>query len=312
LGGCQKEVFKFATLAILGCVSILNIFSKEHSATIYAMQEPKGGFINLAIILERSTVPKNSSNKWGRFQEVDRSDDGSSIVWASEGVGGSGKSHFLLTAPEPIAVHLFDPGGLKGLVNNELFKTKEIRVIQYSFNPGKLSVDDRPKAAQDALEEFLENQGVALKNARTIGFDKEDHVWEMLRYARLEAVSDRPANYYELNLEYRGWFHDAEIAGVNLGVIRGMKEKWGKTGSNREGKATYGSLGELEPRGQREVPELVQIVLRHRWDNEAKEFMVKVHEKCRIGPAKELIGEEFSGLDFPTLASLVYPEGDWQ
>ena len=244
---------------------------------------------------------------WGRFEEVDRSDS-YAIIWASEGTGGSGKTHFLLSAPEPIAVHLFEPGGLRGLVKNDLFKKKDIRVIQYNFNPGKLSEDDRPKAAQDALDEFLENQAVALKNARTIGWDKEDHVWEMLRYARLEAVSDRPANYYELNLEYRGWFHDAEMAGVNLGVIRGMKEKWGKTGTNREGKTQFGSLGELEPRGQKEVPELVQVVLRHRWDAEQKDFMVKIHEKCRVGPAKDLIGEEYSGLDFPMLGELLYPE----
>lgn len=255
-------------------------------------------------------LKKKANNDWGRFEEVDRSDDNGAIIWASEGVGGSGKSHFLLTAPEPIAVHLFDPGGLKGLVKNELFKTKDIRVINYSFNPGALSEDDRPKAAKDALDEFLENQALALRKARTIGWDKEDHVWEMLRYARLEAVSDRPSNYYELNLEYRSWFHDAEMAGVNLGVIRGMKEKWGKTGSNREGKATFGSLGELEPRGQKEVPELVQVVLRHRWDSEEKEFMVKIHEKCRIGEAKDLLGEEYPGLDFPTLAEMIYPDTD--
>jgi hypothetical protein len=249
---------------------------------------------------------KRREPDWGRFEEADRS-LGKNILWASEGGGGSGKSHFGLTAPEPIAVHLFDPAGLKGLTRNPLFRKKEIRVIQYNFNPGKLSVDDRPKAAQEALEEFLENQEVALANARTVLFDKEDHVWEMLRYARLEAVSDRPSNYYELNLEYRGWFHDAEMAGVNLGVIRGMKEKWGKTGSNREGKATFGSLGELEPRGQREVPELVQVVLRHWWDNDAKEFMTRIHEKCRLGPnAKDLIGQEFAGLDYDTLSEIIF------
>lgn len=260
-------------------------------------------------------VNKKRDKEWGRFEPVDRSEN-YSVIWASEGVGGSGKTHFLLTAPEPIAIHLFDPGGLRGLVKNELFKKKDIRVIQYNFNPGKLSIEDRPKAAQDTLAEFLENQAVALKNARTIGWDKEDHVWETLRYAKLEAVSDRPASYYELNLEYRGWFHDAEMAGVNLGVIRGMKEKWGKTGSNREGKATFGALGEMEPRGQREVPELVQVVLRHRWDEESRQFMVKIHEKCRVGPAPELIGQEWSGLDFPMLGTLLYPETDgtdvWQ
>jgi hypothetical protein len=98
------------------------------------------------------------------------------------------------------------------------------------------------------------------------------------------------------------------MAGVNFGVIRGMKEKWGKTGSNREGKATFGSLGELEPRGQREVPELVQVVLRHRWDAEVGDFVATIHEKCRVGDAKNLIGTEHCGLTFRELGEAIYPE----
>lgn len=254
---------------------------------------------------------KNKREKdWGRFEDVDRSDDNTGIIWAGEGTGGSGKTHFGLTGPAPVAVHLFDPGGLKGLVKQEIFKKKEIKVIQYDFNPGKLDEDDRPEAAKEALAQFLEDYAISLKNARTIIWDKEDHVWEMIRYADLGGTSDRPSSYYELNLRYRGFFHDAEMAGVNLGVIRGMKEKWGKTGSNREGKATFGSLGELEARGQKEVPELVQIVLRHRWDDEDREFKIKIHEKCRIGDAPSLIGQEYGGLDFPTLAEMIYPDTD--
>jgi hypothetical protein len=244
---------------------------------------------------------------WGAWEDVDRSES-YSIIWDSEGVGGSGKTHFGLTAPEPIAVHLFDPGGLTGLTRNPLFKKKDIRVLKYNVALGKLDEEDRAKAAEDAIAEFKENQDIALKNARTILWDKEDHVWEMLRWARLGGTSDKPSSYYELNLEYRGFFHDAEMAGVNLGVIRGMKEKWGKTGSNKEGKATFGSLGELEPRGQREVPELVQVVLRHRWDADVKDFVTSVHEKCRVGDAKNLLGTEHMSLTFRELGELLYPE----
>jgi len=244
---------------------------------------------------------------WGAWTDVDRSEN-YAMTAASEGVGGSGKTHFGLTMPDPICVHLFDPGGLAGLVKNPLFKKKDIKVIQYRFNPGKLDEDDRPKAAKDALDEFQENQTTALKHARSIIWDKEDHVWEMLRYAKLEAVSDRPSNYYELNLEYRGWIHDIEMAGINFCAIRGMKEKWGKTGSNKDGKSTFGSLGELEPRGQKEIPELVQIVLRHRWDAEVKDFVVTIHEKCRVGDAKTLLGTEHCGLTWRELGELAYPE----
>lgn len=244
---------------------------------------------------------------WGNWEDVDRSDN-YSLITANEGPAGSGKSHFVLTGKEPIAMHMFDPDGLAGLKKNPLFKKKDIKVLNYNLNLAKYDEDDRQKASEEALEQFIENQGTALKNARTIGLDKEDHVWELLRYARLGGTSDRPNLYYELNLEYRGFFHDAAMAGVNFCVIRGMKEKWGKTGSNREGKATYGSLGELEPRGQKEVPELVQVVLRHRWDAEVGDFITAIHEKCRVGDAKALIGKEFVGLTFKELGEAIYPE----
>lgn len=246
--------------------------------------------------------------EWGEFEEIDRSDH-YHIITANEGTGGCGKSHFALTGPEPIAVHLLDPGGLAGLSKNKLFRKKDIHVLNYNVDLSKYDEDDRQGAAEEAIERFKEQQKIALKNARTIVWDKEDHIWELLRYARLGGTSDRPNLYQELNLEYRGFFHDAEMAGVNMCVIRGMKEKWGKTGSNREGKATYGSLGELEPRGQKEVPELVQIVLRHRWDNEMREFITTIHDKCRVGDdPKKLIGREFSNLTMRRLGELVYPE----
>jgi hypothetical protein len=251
-------------------------------------------------------------SEFGRFERAEQSSN-LNILWASQGPGGSGKTHFLLTAPEPIGVMLFDPAGLKGLMANELFKEKDVYLIDYSkiVNPGKIKHEDRGKAAADTLAKFEEDWAVALTKFRTIGWDKEEHVWEMLRYANLEDYTDKPANYYELNMKYRGWFTEAEAAGVNFGAIRGMKEKWGKTGVNRNtGQPTYGSLGEYEPRGMKEVPELVQINLDHRWDNEQRAFITTVLDKCRLGNALEMLGTEHANLDFMTLATLLYPEVD--
>jgi hypothetical protein len=107
-------------------------------------------------------------------------------------------------------------------------------------------------------------------------------------------------------LQYRSWFQMAADAGVNLGVIRGMKEKWGKTGVNRQtGQPTYGSLGEEVPRGMKEVPELVQVTLKHFWTEE-EGFAVQIGEKCRLN--SDLIGKRFADLDFLELAMKLYPE----
>lgn len=252
-----------------------------------------------------------SEPTWGRFQQASR-DDRYRMLWSSQGPGGAGKTHFGLTAPDPIAVQLFDPAGLEGLTRQSLFRDKDIRVIEYKFNPVAIPKEDRPKVAEDTLGEFLEDFTTGIKLGRTILWDKEDYVWELMRYASFDAFTDKPANYYELNLQYRNLFQLAADNGVNFGVIRGMKEKWGKTGTNRQtGAATYGGLGIDVPRGMKEVPELVQVNLAHEWV-EGDGFKIKILEKCRLNG--DLVGQEFGSLTFTDLALALYPESapeDW-
>ncbi len=259
-----------------------------------------------------------SNVDYGRFT-VAKDAEQRNIIWASQGPGGSGKTHFLLTAPDPIAIFLFDPAGLKGIVSKKEFRKKDVRVIDYSkkLNLGQYRKDEkkdhaeRAAAALDVLNEFREDWHTALKFARTVGWDKEDHVWEMLRYACNEDYSAEPKSYYELNMEYRGWFTDAENAGVNMGVMRGVKEEWGVVGTKRDGRPSYGGLGTYGPRGQKEVTELVQVNLAHSWVNaehdEPGYFSTKILDKCRLGNAIELIGTEHRNLDFLTLATELYP-----
>jgi hypothetical protein len=103
----------------------------------------------------------------------------------------------------------------------------------------------------------------------------------------------------------------AERAGVNLGLLRDLKDVWGVTGvSQATGKKQMGFTGEVKPAGQKFVMGLVQLNLQHGWDEESREFIVKVMNKCRLGNAKELMGKEFPGLDFPELAMTLYPESE--
>lgn len=264
-------------------------------------------------ILKETHLAKAPTKDFGRFEPA-QEQPARNIVWASEGAGGSGKTHFGLTAPEPIGVMLFDPAGLKGLMSNKQFRKKDIRVIDYTktYNIAKLKdASDRAVAAQETWARFEEDWTIALKSFRTILGDKEDHIWEMLRYANNENFQAEPKSYYELNMIYKGLFAEAETAGVNFGVMRGMKEKWGKTGVNRNtGKPTYGGLGEMVPRGQKEVTELVQVNLSHRWDDEKRAFITTILDKCRLGNAVKLIGTEHDNMDFGTLVTMLYPEAD--
>ncbi len=257
-------------------------------------------------------------NDWGEFGvATDMLAERYNILGSSQGIGGAGKTHFWLTAPEPIAYFLLDPGGLKGMLGKDAFAGKDIRLIDYSgqLDWGRQERKERVKRAEEVVSRFDEAWDVAIRMARTIIIDKEDKLWETKRYAHDEVDSPTPKNFYELNIDYAAMIAQAENAGVNLGLIRGMKEKWGKTGvrldrQTGQMKETQGFTGEWVPRGQKEVTELVQINLEHRWDDEEREFKVRILEKCRLGNAKALLGQEFADLDFLTLATLLYPDTD--
>lgn len=252
----------------------------------------------------------------GRFQSAqDANAERFNIVWASQGFAGSGKTHFLLTAPDPIYYFQFDPAGLKGLVDKKQFKKREILVANYCdrMNLGRFrDTQSRVAACLDVLNDFREDYEAALKAGRTIGFDKEDSVWEMLRLATNEDYSVEPKKYQDCNTEFTGWINSAENAGVNLGLLRGMKEDWGQTGvSSRTGKVQYGGLGTFSGRGCKLVPELVQIQLNHALiagtDDNKAHFSVTVLEKCRLGNALELVGKEFRNPTFLDVATELYP-----
>jgi hypothetical protein len=256
------------------------------------------------------------TNDWGEFRPaLDILSERYNIIASSQGPGGAGKTHFWLTAPEPIAYFLLDPGGLKGVLTSSgsPFRDKDIRLIDYSgqLDWGRLERRERVLRAKDVVDAFNAAWDVAIKKARTIVIDKEDKLWETIRYAHDEVDSPTPKNFYELNLDYAALIAQAEANGVNLGMIRGMKEKWGKTGISRTtGKPQMGFTGELVPRGQKEVTELVQINLDHKWDGERQSFITTIVDKCRLGNAKDLLGTEYEDLDFLTLASILYPDVD--
>lgn len=268
--------------------------------------------------IQRAAMTPPAVGGWGNFVDAQTSlSERYNIIGSSQGVGGSGKTHFWLTAPEPIAYFLLDPGGLKGMLGKSMFNGKDVKLIDYSgrMDWGRQERPERVKRALDIFKEYEEAWDVAIRMARTIVIDKEDKLWETIRYAHDEVDSPTPKNFYELNLDYAAMIAQAEHAGVNLGLIRGLKEKWGKTGQRLDRqtgqmKDTQGFTGEWVPRGQKEVTELVQINLEHRWDDEDREFKVRILEKCRLGNAIELLGQEFGDMDFMTLATMLYPDAD--
>jgi hypothetical protein len=250
----------------------------------------------------------------GAWTRLTPENDIRTIVGSSQGLPGGGKSHFWMTAPGPIAWFLFDPGGLKGLRDNPVFKSKEVFVRDFAqiVNVGKYpKMEDRIKMSIDAFNTFQEEWDFILPKVRTAVIDKESLFWEVIRYAFDEVASPIPKNFHELNLLYRGWVQDAENQRKNLGMLRDMSDTWGKIGVNeRTGKPQMGFTGNYRPDGQKHVTGLVQINMEHRWNVDARKFEVEILPKCRLGSAEKLIGKVEQNLSFPDLAMMLYPESD--
>lgn len=254
---------------------------------------------------------------WGNFTPVNH-ETRYRLIWRSYGGEKTGKDHFGLTAPGPIAIQSFDIG-LEGVVEKFLkapLGPKEIRFVEYEFERGKTSRQD----AEDLRDRFIADFEHALTVARTIIWDTETEVWEVFRTAehgtnKQGVATDAPKDYVKLNAMYRDLIQLAYDADVNLQLIQKVKEKWISVPKKDENGRTVGekpsATGEMEPTGFKECGYLVQANLRHSWDKE-NGFVVHV-VNCRQNMG--IAGQEFAGLDFPTMAQLVFPESSeeqWQ
>jgi hypothetical protein len=254
-------------------------------------------------------VPSNyKSVPWAKYEALS-TDNPTSIVWASNGGEGSGKSYFGLTAPGPIFVAAFDAYGMNR-VGAEVKRGKDIRVSRYAFNPQAVTdVKLRAKAAAEIWDRFVQEYREALLNARTVLWDREDLAWELLRFASFGDMSAAPREYNELNTEYTSLVQEAFAAKVNLGLLRGLREKWISKFDPGKGKMVPNATGEMIPDGMKRIPDHVDIVLNHRWSDTDAAYLVKIDKF----PNKEFRGLEVP-LTFPEMACAAYPdttEEDW-
>lgn len=261
-------------------------------------------------------ISKASPSVWGNFNPVADTIP-YRLIWRSHGLEKTGKDHFGLTAPGPIAIHSFDIG-LEGVVEKFLkppFSPKEIYAIEYEYEAGKTTKQD----AEDLRDRFIEDFHVALKRARTIIIDTETEVWEVYRHAEFGTnqqgvATDAPKDYVKLNNSYRDMIQLAYDTGVNLQLIQKVKEKWisVKEVDRQTGIARMKphNTGEVEPTGFKELGYLVQMNVRHTWDREHG-FGIEI-QNCRQN--MDLAGETFYNMSFPELAQVVFPESgedDW-
>lgn len=251
-----------------------------------------------------------ASVDWSAF-ELLSTETPKCFSWASTGEDGSGKSHFGLTAPDPIYVAAFDPYGMNR-VSADVKVGKDIRIGRYPFNL-KEAGDDKAavsRKATEVWERFVRDFRTALKHVRTILIDREDNAWELIRYSNFGGMSSAPKDYADLYIEYVGLIQEAAAAGVNLGMLRGLKEKWANKFDASKGKMVPYSTGEMIPDGMSKLKDHVDITLVHRWDDTERQFFTKIQKF----PNPDFRSQEFPGMAFLQVASLAFPdttEEDW-
>jgi hypothetical protein len=250
------------------------------------------------------------SKTWAGLEQLEVNER-PSIVWSSTAEAGDGKSWFALTSPEPIWVAAFDAAGMNR-VDKKLKVGRDIRISRFPFDPTKFkSANDVAKAATEIWNRFTEEYAIALKNARSIHWDREDMAYKLQRFSSWGDTNAAPKEYEDLYAEYVGLIQQANLHGVNLGLLRGKKDKWVSKFDPGKGKMVGHNTGDRIAEGMGKVPDHVDIELFHRFDAEQHCYITKFGKF----PVPEERGMEYPNLTFLDMAMLAFPEttpDDWQ
>lgn len=202
------------------------------------------------------------------------------LVTLVYGLEGTGKTHFALTAPGPIAIFDFD-NGLQDMVNKFTKKGKEIYRIAYKKPMG--NYDDSGGEWMETLEDMRVKFLWAMGKARTVIVDTGGEMWETVRAAHNNgSLNSTQLMYTRPNAEMR-WFMDSARSQNKCNVIIVEKAKKEYV----DGDWT----GDFEPAGWSHMPFEVQLCVYLEKDDDTHELTGRIM-KCR--PRKAMLGKEFT------------------
>lgn len=257
-----------------------------------------------------------------RLQPYTSPSEAPRLAICTEGLEGSGKSHFALSAPKPLAYFILDRGFETGNKKvEEALNLSGVDQAFYTFDKADAGSNDPTVIAKAAAEQSWKPLKADLEDAlrsqryRTIVIDSMSEAWEGIRLARFGATEGIiPVQYTPVNNEFRGalirgplkmpvniiWVHKQadEYENKVVQTSKGMKEVGVKT-------------GRLTRKGFKDFAYAAPIMLTHRRDltkmmGEGR-YSIEV-TKCAPNPEVEgLVLPEFTFSDF---AGMVYPEVD--
>jgi hypothetical protein len=231
------------------------------------------------------------------------------LIIQVEGHEKTGKTHFALTAPGPIAYFGLDIGD-EGVIEKFLAAGKEIVTPDDSVrvpNVIEMSVDGPRIDATNAWDQMKRAFIACCKSPqiRSIVWDTATEVWELIRLARFGKLAQvMPVQYGPVNAEMRGLIRTAYDSNKNFIMLHKMKAEY--VNDKRTGK--------YERAGFNDSEYIVQVNLSTFHDPEEKEFGVEV---INARQNMTLCGQQFRGdlCAFPMLAVMIMEgtsPGDWE
>jgi hypothetical protein len=220
------------------------------------------------------------------------------LVVSVSGLEKQGKTHFALTAPDPIVLFNFDVG-LEGMIQ-KFREEKKIWVLD-------LDVPKHHEPAEREWNRFLKIYDLMWErtDVRTIIIDTATELWELLRMARFGKLTQvKPHHYGPVNAEFRELIRRAFVGkATNKNLILLHKRRPQYIDDKR--------TKDYERAGFSGTGYLVQINLMAERDEDG-DFTLYI-EDCRQNPGladTTLTGDILT--QFPALACEALPDTDWE
>ena len=215
------------------------------------------------------------------------------MILGLDGLEKSGKTHFSLTAPDPIGYISLDIG-LEGVIHK--FNHKRIQVFEFEIplpTPDEAEPVDYLKLWGEVRRTY--QSLLDCKSVRSVIVDTGTKLWALNRLARFGKLSNvKPHHYGPVNAEYEGLINKAKSTDKNLILIHQLRDKY----------VNDKRTDEVERSGFKNTGFEVQANAVSWWDEEEGGFKLKVTDS-RHNP--KVRGLELSGgmVDFEILSSMV-------
>lgn len=218
------------------------------------------------------------------------------MIMSTEGMEGSGKTHFALTAPKPTLYLDFDYG-IEGVSAGDGVDRRT-----YNLLPGLMSEAELTRHVKREMERFIKDFHAGLGAVRTIVVDTFTAAWKGQRLARAED------KYIEQEEEFKSMIRAAYACpSTNVIFIHHLQQDWARNQAGKPYKSQNWSRDGMDG-----IANAVQMAIKQRYvapvGGVPGRFEIDVL-KCRdnIG----MVGQTLVGMDWETICLMAAPTVDW-